>query len=52
MIKSDSGVENTPCLFCNGCFLESNEGWAACSACGKWAHSSCAGIDDENEDAR
>ncbi|KAL4710110.1 hypothetical protein ACJJTC_016512 [Scirpophaga incertulas] len=48
--SSDSEVENTPCLFCNGCCLESNEGWAACSSCGKWAHCSC-GIDDEDEDA-
>ena len=49
--SSDSEVKNTPCLFCNGCFLESNEVWAACSACGKWAHCSCAGIDDKDEDA-
>lgn len=49
--SSDSEVENIPCLFCNGCYLESNEGWAACSACGKWAHCSCAGLDDEDEDA-
>ncbi|CAG4906333.1 unnamed protein product [Colias eurytheme] len=48
---SDSDVENTPCLYCNGRYLESNEGWASCAACGKWAHCSCAGIEDEDEDA-
>ncbi|KAL3277932.1 hypothetical protein HHI36_013273 [Cryptolaemus montrouzieri] len=47
----DSEIENTLCLYCNGCYLESNEGWAVCSACGKWAHCGCAGIDDEDEDA-
>ncbi|KAL3266017.1 hypothetical protein HHI36_010206 [Cryptolaemus montrouzieri] len=49
--NSDGEVENTQCLCCNGCYLESNEGWAACSAWGKRALCSCAGIDDEDEDA-
>ncbi|KAJ2937586.1 hypothetical protein O0L34_g12984 [Tuta absoluta] len=49
--NSDSDVENTPCLYCDGRYLESNEGWVACSACGKWAHCSCAGVEDEDEDS-
>ncbi|CAK1582112.1 unnamed protein product [Parnassius mnemosyne] len=48
--NSDSDIENTPCLYCKGLYLDSNEGWAACSACGKWAHCSCAGVDDEDAD--
>ncbi|KAL3278155.1 hypothetical protein HHI36_013498 [Cryptolaemus montrouzieri] len=49
--NSDSKVENTPCLYCNGCYLESNESSAACSVCGKWDHCSCAGIGNNDEDA-
>lgn len=31
---------------------DSNEEWAACFFCGKWAHcSSCADIDDEDDEA-
>lgn len=46
--NSDSDIENTPCLYCSGRYLDSNEGWAACSVCFKWAHCSCAGIEDED----
>lgn len=49
--NSESNTENTPCLYCSGLYLESNEGWVACSMCGNWAHCSCAGVDDEDDEA-
>lgn len=54
-VKSKSSLENsavrfrtTPRLHCCRSYLESDEGWAAC---GKWAHYTCAGIDDKDEEA-
>lgn len=49
--KSDNEENNLACFYCDGKYMESNEGWAACSLCGKWAHCSCAGIDDEDDEA-
>lgn len=48
--NSDSDTENTPCLYWEGRFLDSNEGWAACSLCDKWAHCGCAAVEDEDEE--
>jgi hypothetical protein len=42
--------DNVPCIYCQGKYLESNEGWAACSLCRNWAHCSCAGLDDEDDE--
>lgn len=39
------------CLYCNEFYSKSNEGWVACSVCGKWAHNSCAGVDSEDDEA-
>ncbi|XP_054713052.1 uncharacterized protein LOC129222562 [Uloborus diversus] len=49
--NSDADIENTPCLYCSGLYLDSNEGWIKCSLCGTWAHCSCAGVDDEDDEA-
>lgn len=53
--KAPSGVENTDedtmCLYCldvNHTYLKSSEGWVACQLCGRWAHTACAGVDDDN----
>lgn len=43
--------DNIPCFYCNGRYLESNEGQVACSLCGNCAHCNCAGIDDEDDEA-
>ncbi|KAK9882908.1 hypothetical protein WA026_023707 [Henosepilachna vigintioctopunctata] len=40
--------ENTiPCFYCNGRYMESNEGCVACCRYGNWARCSCAGVEDE-----
>ncbi|CAK1600156.1 unnamed protein product [Parnassius mnemosyne] len=49
--ECDNEEDNIPCFYCYGKYLDSNEGWAACSLCGNWAHCSCAGIDDEDDEA-
>lgn len=43
-------VENDDeeCLYC---YDFSEEGWIRCSMCARWAHNSCAGIEDEDDDA-
>jgi hypothetical protein len=48
--KSDTEIENAPCLYCSGLYLDSNEGWVGCSLCGNWAHCSCAGVDDDDDE--
>lgn len=37
------------CLYCGNFYSQSLEGWIQCTMCRKWAHDSCAGVDD-NED--
>ncbi|XP_050684750.1 uncharacterized protein LOC126979466 [Leptidea sinapis] len=34
----DEEENNIPCFYCTGRYMESNEGWVACSLCGNWAH--------------
>ena len=43
--------EDTPCMYCEEVYSVSIEGWISCSLCGKWAHNSCAGIDDDDDEA-
>ncbi|KAF5289744.1 hypothetical protein FQA39_LY03661 [Lamprigera yunnana] len=47
---SDSSEDDAACSYCDDLYLKSNEGWASCIKCKKWAHSSCAGIDSENNE--
>nr|CAI5837100.1 unnamed protein product [Callosobruchus analis] len=49
--ESDNEENNITCFYCLGKYLDSDEGWVACSLCEKWAHCSCAGIDDEDDEA-
>ncbi|CAK1593073.1 unnamed protein product [Parnassius mnemosyne] len=52
--NAPSGVENTQdtmclyCLYVNHTYLKSSEGWVACQLCGRWAHTACPGVDDDN----
>lgn len=55
--KVYSDVENSGkdalCIYCmdhNHTYLKSSEGWVACQRCGCWAHTACAGVDDDNEE--
>lgn len=53
--NSSSDSENTcnsdaECLYCGDLYSLSSEGWIACSICLRWAHISCAGIDDEDDE--
>ncbi|KAH9631406.1 hypothetical protein HF086_012194, partial [Spodoptera exigua] len=42
---------DTPCMYCEEVYSVSIEGWISCSLCGRWAHISCAGIDDDDDEA-
>jgi len=44
---SSSEEKETSCLYCNGFYSESVEGWINCQSCGYWAHCSCANVDDD-----
>lgn len=39
--------ENAKCLYCNGLYCEDFHGekWIRCTACRRWAHDECAGIE-------
>ncbi|XP_047139751.1 uncharacterized protein LOC124815277 [Hydra vulgaris] len=40
--------EDTPCLYCED-LSSSTESWVSCTECHRWAHYSCAGIDERNK---
>ncbi|KAF2884452.1 hypothetical protein ILUMI_21718 [Ignelater luminosus] len=51
VIESDSETEeDAECLYCQGLYSESNEGWVTCQICGKWAHCGCAGVEDNDDE--
>lgn len=45
---SEEIEEEDDCLYCHD---YSEEGWIRCASCLNWAHNSCAGIDEEDEEA-
>lgn len=52
-VDSDSSSDensDVECLYCNEYWSKSIEGWIACSACHKWAHNACAGVDSEDDE--
>lgn len=53
--NSDSSSEDSendcPCIYCGYLYSQSTEGWVICSVCHGWAHNSCAGVNDDDEEA-
>lgn len=48
---SSDDDEDAECLYCGYLWSQSNEGWIRCRKCSRWAHCSCAGEDDEDDEA-
>lgn len=51
--NAPSGIENTDedtmyCLDVNHTYLKYLKCSVACPQCGRWAHTACAGLDDDN----
>lgn len=49
--SSGDEENDCPCIYCGYLYSESTEGWVICSVCHGWAHNSCAGVDEDDEDA-
>lgn len=49
--SSSSDSSDAECLYCGYLYSQSNEGWIRCCKCQKWAHCSCAGEEDEDDEA-
>lgn len=48
---STSGQEDSVCFYCNDTnytYLKSTENWVKCQLYERWAHTACAGVDDED----
>lgn len=50
-IESSDEDDDARCLYCGHFYSESTEGWIQCPKCTHWAHCSCAGVDDEDDEA-
>nr|XP_023029452.1 PHD finger protein 23A-like [Leptinotarsa decemlineata] len=50
--SSSEDEEDVRCFYCSHLFSESTEDWVQCPACSLWAHCSCAGVEDNDEDVR
>ena len=42
--------EHTSCLCCQENYSTSVESWVSCSDCLRWAHYSCAGLEEKDKD--
>jgi hypothetical protein len=49
--SSSSEASDAECLYCGYLYSQSSEGWIQCCVCQRWAHCSCAGEEDEDEEA-
>ncbi|XP_038207735.1 uncharacterized protein C01G6.5-like [Zerene cesonia] len=49
--SSEDNENDCPCLYCGYLYSQSTEGWVSCGVCHGWAHNSCAGVDDDDEEA-
>ncbi|XP_055918616.1 uncharacterized protein LOC129950719 [Eupeodes corollae] len=49
--ESSESEEDEECLYCGHLYSQSTEGWISCRSCGKWAHCSCAGEDDVDDES-
>lgn len=50
-LHSSESEDDTECLYCKECYSNSIEGWIMCRSCLNWAHNSCAGVDNDDDDA-
>lgn len=50
--SSSEEEEDVRCFYCSYLFSESIEGWVQCPDCSLWAHCSCAGVEDDDEDVK
>ena len=41
--------KDTPCLYCQENYSTSVESWVSCSDCHRWAHYSCAGLEEKDK---
>lgn len=48
--ESSTDVSDAECLYCGEWWSKSVEGWLTCSACKKWAHNACAGVDSDDDE--
>lgn len=48
--SSSSETSDVECLYCGYLYSQSTEGWIKCCQCQKWAHCSCAGEEDEDDE--
>lgn len=49
--SSSSESSDAECLYCGYLYSHSTEGWIQCWICKRWAHCSCAGEEDEDDEA-
>lgn len=49
--ENESEEEDAECLYCGNLYSESTEGWVTCRACQRWAHCSCAGEEDNDDES-
>nr|CAH7743754.1 unnamed protein product [Callosobruchus chinensis] len=49
--SSQEDDDDCACIYCGYLYSQSVEGWVMCSVCHGWAHNSCAGVDDEDDEA-
>jgi hypothetical protein len=48
--NTEDEEEDANCLYCGYLYSQSDEGWVACIKCHKWAHCSCAGEEDDDDE--
>jgi hypothetical protein len=49
--SSNGDLSDCECLYLLHLYSNSTEGWISCFVCHKWAHSSCAGPESEDDEA-
>lgn len=51
-MERESDDDDAECFYCHQKFTQSSadQGWIKCNGCVEWAHESCAGCDDDEDD--
>lgn len=49
--SSSSDESDAECLYCGRLYSQSTVGWIQCWKCKRWAHCTCAGEEDEDDEA-